>query len=143
MSKNRFWAWQEYARANDELRNKLVDEGWFSQPSNDQSFQRDVHGQEVRANELSAAQPDPHQGTVWGDQEGWNAHYEHPNGETTRDAAREFYGQDHMGYDQTQQADWDAHQAEAHELYGHDAQAPEHADLYGHQPEPEIEQEQE
>lgn len=144
MSKNGFRAWQEYARANDDLRNKLVDEGWFNRPSYDQSFERDVHGQEMKAAGPGyEPQPDPHEGTVWADQEGWNAHYANPNGDTARDAAHEFYGQDHMGHDPQQQADWEAHQAEAHELYGHDPQQPTQDDLYGNPPEPEIEQERE
>ena len=118
-----FWGWHTYAKANDDIRNRIVEEGWSGRSDFDQSFANDVRAK------ADSPQNTPHGNgiipdgnAVHADREGWNAFYDEPNGDSTRDAAHEFYGTDRLGHDQEQQAQWDLRQAEAHELYGPEAE---------------------
>lgn len=110
-NKSGFWGWHQYAKANDDIRNKVVEEGWFGQKTQDNSFQQDVNAMEARAGQDihgNSAQP-PHNP----DTDPNAALYGQAQPENDMDA---FYGRDDPESDPRQA-------------------------LYGPEPEPEPEQE--
>lgn len=121
-----------YASVNDDVRHRLVEEGWYGEQTTGDAMRADVD------RTIAGADTAPPQqfAEVYGRDpqvpealEGIGARgVENPNGEAVRDAVQDFYG---TGQDD----DTRLIEAEAEALYGHgpSADQPEAADLYGRQ----------
>ena len=88
--------WNHYAQANDDIRNKLIDEAWFERKTGATPFQDDVAGMEARAEkEPEPPEPDPERDALYGrdaqQPEGSDLYGE--NREAPADE-RSFYGYD-------------------------------------------------
>ncbi len=91
--------WNHYAQANDDVRNKLIDEAWFERQTGATPFQDDVAMMQSRAQEEPEPPPDPEHEQVYGrDPEQtetadlYGQDISAPEGEAASDRA--FYGYD-------------------------------------------------
>ena len=114
-----FWGWHAYAKANDDIRKKLIEEGWYGRQSQDDPVQRDVAGMESKSNQ---------------DFYGNTSHDAAPdqdwNGDPEANARSAFYGQSPESDEMSAFYGQDTDQGDpAAEFYGHDPevdQGPEH-----------------